>query len=146
VKPIVIATDGSPAARDAVEVGLDLAAQRRAEVVLVNVVPPTDWRVTHLTPPPPEPRRLEVTDDDTLLLEARELARARGLPCQLALLAGETAAEIARLAEAVEAELVVIGSRGRGGIASAVLGSVSRAVLDKASQPVIVVRGRGEFG
>ena len=140
---IVIATDGSPGARNAVEVGLDLAAHRGAEAVFVNVVPPTDWRVTHLSPPPPEPRRLEVTEEDTALLGAQELARARGVACRIELLAGDTAAEIARLAEAVDAELVVVGSRGRGAIASALLGSVSRALLEEARRTVVVVRGSG---
>jgi nucleotide-binding universal stress UspA family protein len=40
------------------------------------------------------------------------------------------------------ADLVVIGSRGRGGIATAVLGSVSAEVVDRAPCPVLIARGR----
>jgi nucleotide-binding universal stress UspA family protein len=45
-------------------------------------------------------------------------------------------------ARAFAADLVVIGSRGRGGIATAVLGSVSAEVVDRAPCPVLVARGR----
>lgn len=140
MKRIVIATDGSSAARQAVEVGLDLAAEHGAEVVLVNVVPTTDWRVARLSPPPPRPYRLEITDDDVALHEAVRLAGDRGARFSLAVIAGEAAEEIVALAESEDADLIVVGSRGRGAIASAVLGSVSRAVLSQATGPVVVVR------
>ena len=55
---------------------------------------------------------------------------------------GHPAAQL--LLEADGAELVVLGSRGRGGFASLLLGSVSQRVATHAACPVVVVRGRGD--
>ena len=56
------------------------------------------------------------------------------------LMMGEAAREIIYLAEDLGAGLVVMGSRGRGGIRRALMGSVSDSVVRHAHCPVLVVR------
>ena len=58
------------------------------------------------------------------------------------------AKEVGALAEELEADLIVVGRRGRSTIARAVMGSVSRSVVRHAPCPVVVVhsQGTGESG
>jgi nucleotide-binding universal stress UspA family protein len=57
------------------------------------------------------------------------------------MLRGDPAGEIVAHADTIGADLIIVGSRGHGAIASALLGSVSRGVLHEARRPVLVVRG-----
>jgi nucleotide-binding universal stress UspA family protein len=57
---------------------------------------------------------------------------------------GKAAAEIVDLAEELGAGLVVVGSRGLGGIRRALMGSVSDSVVRHAHCPVLVVRREEE--
>ena len=140
MKRILIATDGSAAANHAVEVGVELAEHEHASVAIVYVVPRTDLAsmngfglVGHV---PYEP-----TDSDRAVVDAgMELADARGVPARAKLLRGEPVREITEYADQIEADLIVVGSRGHGALTSALLGSVSRGVLTHSRQPVLVVR------
>lgn len=141
MRTILIATDGSVEAREAVDYGLALAADEGAKVVLLQVIPPVDWtmldRGAVIRPIPEEiTRRRGIALD-----EAAALAEEHGVPVEFEVIAGEPAEEIVEYAENHEVDLIVVGSRGRGTVASALLGSVSQAVLHHARRPVLIVRG-----
>jgi nucleotide-binding universal stress UspA family protein len=59
---------------------------------------------------------------------------------QLHLVEGRVAPEVVALAEEIGAGLIVMGSRGRGGIRRALMGGVSDSVVRHAHCPVLVVR------
>jgi len=84
----------------------------------------------------------ELTDYDwSPLTEARALAEELGIDVRTEMLRGETVDEIVAYGDTIDADLIVVGSRGHGALASALLGSVSRGVLHEARRPVLVVRG-----
>ena len=142
---IVIATDGSPQAREAVEYGLELAASENAKAVLLQVMPPTDWtrldRGASLKPLAEEMR----LRDAPALVEAAGLAAERGVPFTTEVVAGRPADEIVTFADSIGADLIVIGSRGRGSMAGVLLGSVSRDVLRESRTPVVVIPGTSQI-
>jgi nucleotide-binding universal stress UspA family protein len=75
-----------------------------------------------------------------LAKESAEQLRLAGVLAQAELRTGDATAEILAAAQSWNADLIVVGSRGRGPIARAVLGSVARSVLLNAKCSVLVVR------
>jgi nucleotide-binding universal stress UspA family protein len=71
---------------------------------------------------------------------AEALAAERGIETRTEVLVGDPANEIVAYADSVDADLIVVGSRGRGAVTSALLGSVSRAILHETRRPVLVAR------
>jgi len=141
MKRIVIATDGSPSAIQAIEFGLELAAEQGAVPTFVHVAPGTEvLPVTGFAMGPVTvPHEPEDYDMESLH-EAVRLAEERGIDSHTKLLVGDAAKEIVRFADSVDADLIVVGSRGHGTISSALLGSVSRGILHAATRPVLIVR------
>jgi len=146
--PILLCTDGSPLAIDALATGLELLGPGR-ELVLVTVVDEPDPTLVTgtgfaggvMTPEELEARTAAaVTHAETVLDETTE---ALGLgPVETRALHGDAGVAICALADELGAAAVVIGSRGHGGLRRAVLGSVSDHVVRHAPCPVVVTGDR----
>ena len=141
MKRILVATDGSPAALEATRFAVELAAEQEAEVDIVHVVPTLD--VIPATGFPQVggafPHNVG-TRDLELLEDAVALANEHGVSATTALLRGDTVNELVGYADGRDVDLIVVGSRGRGAVAGALIGSVSRRLLHEARRPVLVVR------
>jgi nucleotide-binding universal stress UspA family protein len=137
---ILIATDGSSGAAAAVEEGLELAGQTGADVLFVAV----------RRPPVPvfgDPYWQRALSDELARLRpavraAMDRAEDRGVRAEYDIVEGDPPERIVDLARSRDADLIVIGSRGLGAVASVLLGSVSKRVLHDADRPVLVVRER----
>ena len=139
---ILIATDGSESAHEAVEFGLDLAAEQGARAFIVHVAPTVDVMpyANFGYVGPSVPHEFDEHDRECLQ-EAAEHGAEKGVDVETALLKGRPTDEIVTYADTIDADLIVVGSRGHGTIASALIGSVSRGVLHESRRPGLIVRG-----
>jgi nucleotide-binding universal stress UspA family protein len=136
MKRILIATDGSAGARAAVEYGLDLARSSHASATVVYV---------RRAPRPVVGDRFyqsEISEGlgrgDDAGDHAMQVAAELGVESDVFILEGDPAALIIELAGLKDADLIVLGSRNRGPLVAALLGSVSNDVVTHADRPVLV--------
>ncbi|GAA2899157.1 universal stress protein [Streptosporangium fragile] len=140
--PIVVGTDGSPDADRAVKWAADDAFRRRLPLRIVHVVEHGPYDTPRFAAPD-WPRTL-VRYGREVLLAAERLVRARqpSIDVSTELIEGSLTGILRGQAEG--AAEIVLGSRGRGGFAGALLGSVSTHVAGHAHGPVVVVRPGAE--
>jgi nucleotide-binding universal stress UspA family protein len=140
LRTILVATDGSPSACQAIDFAVQLAAEHDADLVCVHVVPTLDF-ASHVAGQPGYALRHEPTGRDRAVLdEAAAIATEHGVAAKTVLLGGSTAQQIVAYAESSGADLIVIGTRGHSAMAKALLGSVSLSVLRRSKRPVLIVR------
>lgn len=139
--PVVVAVDGSDAGRLAMFIAAEAATSRGAALEIVTVLPAGDeWLYWY----PELELSAEVSGRRRKQLEAALDPELAAVTQQFPDLRVSAAVPIGDptevLGEATKtAQLTVLGTRGRGGLRSALLGSVSRGVLHQAQGPVMVV-------
>jgi nucleotide-binding universal stress UspA family protein len=137
---VVVGVDGSKLSAQAIEFAFDQAEAIGAKVVAVHA-----WTTPYLTYADGE-SMLQFDEDEVResarLLVAESVAGALAdhpdVECETRLISGHAARAI--LLAAKSAELIVVGSRGRGGFSGLLLGSVSQNVLHHAHCAVAIVR------
>jgi nucleotide-binding universal stress UspA family protein len=138
---ILVAVDGEPIAAHAVDIAAELARQAGAELAFIHVIDPA---LVNAADTGLQPQMLVASAKE----EARKLIAdlRKHLSETLAVLEfiqiGSAASEIVSAARDWPADLVVIGSHGRGGLKRALMGSVAEAVMRQAPCPVLVARTR----
>ncbi|SDJ18611.1 Nucleotide-binding universal stress protein, UspA family [Halovenus aranensis] len=137
---VVIATDGSDSAKRGIRTALDVASTFDATVHAVYVVDAAE-----IASSPEEVRdqlkdAIESTGTDALDT-VREEAETHGEPeVVTAFREGSPKTEIIEYAKEVEADVIAMGTRGRHGEHSFLLGSVAESVVRQAPMPVLTVR------
>jgi nucleotide-binding universal stress UspA family protein len=144
---ILLATDGSEEAQLALSTAVDIATSTNSELHVVTVGP---WNPDPAYAVHEASFRWETYEEasEAIGKEAREILdqgvrkieEAGGRVQEAHLRRGRKDQEIVGLSEEIGAGLIVMGSRGRGGVGRALMGSVSDSVIHHAHCPVMVVR------
>jgi nucleotide-binding universal stress UspA family protein len=140
-RQVLIATDGSKAAENAADFGIEIAGLSRAKVYAVYVIDVTSFDSILMD----EPMIKEMSERfEKIGLEAtsyvEQSAKAAGLEAESILLKGNPAKKILDFAEERKVDMIVIGSIGKSRVERLTLGSVSEKVVRHAKIPVLVVR------
>ncbi|HET7421656.1 MAG TPA: universal stress protein [Candidatus Dormibacteraeota bacterium] len=140
IKKIVVGLDGSPQSQAALEWAVEMAQGMHAHVTAVYAID---------LPPPFYPESYVMTqqfDDEwrkTMRAEVEntwcKALRDAGVEYRAVMEDGRAASVISRVAEAEGADVIVVGRRGRGGIAEFLLGSTTHELVLRSKVPVLVV-------
>ncbi|HEX7626835.1 MAG TPA: universal stress protein [Gaiellaceae bacterium] len=143
MKPILLATDGSPSALEATREAIELASLLHAPLVAIAV--------EHVNVPTygyygyaevySELRKSEHDHAHQVLEEVKTKCEEAGIGCTAIAAEGPVVDEICRIARERDAAMIVVGAHGWGAIRRLVFGSVSLGVLHEAPCPVLVARG-----
>ena len=134
---ILLATDLSPASAGAASQAIELASALDANLLIVSVIDPAFPGARGSVAERMDQRRAARE------LAAQELVvrgRKAGVSVTFLVWEGEPGPAIVEAASAEGADMVVVGSHGRGRVGRFMLGSVSDHVIRNASAPVLIVR------
>jgi nucleotide-binding universal stress UspA family protein len=137
MKRIIVAVDGSEASMHAARTALDIAKTTQGEVTLVYIIsqPFLPTEVPFSTG--------QLAEDSVKIgeLMLEQTAQKLGQPNLRRLcLSGPAAETLADLAESEHADLLVVGSKGRGAVSRVLIGSTTDRVVHISKKPVLVVR------
>lgn len=143
IKKILVAVDGSKPSEHALNVAVEYAAKWDAEVIIVSVVPP----ITRLVYMGPAPMYVERYKKIARESHQRVLTRSStkiqndhpDIKVETRLEEGRPADVIVEIAKDEDIDLIVMGSRGMGGI-TRFLGSTSRHVVETCTKPILIVK------
>lgn len=147
ISKIMVATDGSDTAWKAVKYSVDLAKQIKAEILLISVIDksaliaqsiPAEIAPTHVMAPIEDYLRQAA---EAYIDKAEKLCSKNGIKVERIIKLGQPVDDIIKEAKKSKADIIVLGSHGKGTFESAVLGSVTYGVIHKSTKiPVLVIR------
>lgn len=143
-KSIVVGTDGSSTASEAVRQAIGLAAETGAKLEIVSAYEPVpSSRLRQEAQQAPEDVQWTIharEDVEATLQEVVDDAKAKGLECATHARQGDPADAILDVAEETSADLIVVGNKGMTGAKRFLLGSVPNKVSHHAPCSVLIIR------
>ncbi|HLG01892.1 MAG TPA: universal stress protein [Acidimicrobiia bacterium] len=139
---IILGIDGSDGANRALAWCRDNAPKLGAEVLAVHVYSLAAFALPYYDVPAVAQAAVSTGVDLAKALDTEWTAPLAGIPHRTALVEGPTARSLLDIAKRENAAMIVVGSRGHGGFAELLLGSVSHHLTHHATCPVLVVPAR----
>lgn len=150
LKTLVVATDGSEVGERALADAIDLAGKLDADLHVVHVIQaglyPSLFMDNIISPGiPADPAQQAVyemleREAEEILARAADRAAAAGVRITTHRQFGDPGSEIVALAGEADADLIIVGSRGKSGIDRFFLGSVSSFVVEHSPVATLVIR------
>lgn len=140
MKKILVGVDGSEASWRAVELAAELAEGFGARLILANVAVPAPYPSELVGA---ERDRLEAAqrrESEQLLLKTADRLRLRRATVGILPLLGVAFRALLEAADEEDADLLVLGSQGKGAVQRLLVGSVADRVVHLSQKPVLVVR------
>jgi len=145
-KKIMVATDGSDPAKRAVEYASKTAEKWGADLLILTVVPPPSVMFTDVSGSSTD-YNIDYEKSLTsyyagVLDDAKKSLKEKypEIKVSTQIKKGYAAAKIVKASEDAEVDLIVIGSRGLGGLTGWFLGSVTNHVVNHCTKPILVVK------
>ncbi|KAA0235791.1 MAG: Universal stress protein [Acidimicrobiales bacterium] len=135
---VVVGVDGSGGSTEALKWAADESRRRNAHLRIVGVWQPPIYAFPGFEAAGADHDHLQALAEERLCAYAEEVMAGSGADWDLVVREGQAAWVLAD--EARDAELLVVGSRGHGGVRSALLGSVSTQLAHHAPCPVAIIR------
>lgn len=141
---ILVPVDGSDCSNNATFYAAGLAEKLGAELTLLHVLPPLPTYISNYSD---RMESIETTlmneftnEAQTILAKNKQIFSDKNIVVKTKLLLGNPADEICQLSAEKQYDLIVIGSRGLGGIKAYLMGSTSNRVSRHAKCPVLIYR------
>jgi nucleotide-binding universal stress UspA family protein len=138
---ILVPTDFSACAEQALDYAIAFATRLRARVTLIHVISPVFWGAGEATvaPPPTYFAELEAAAEQDIEAALKHV-RAAGLEGQTMVVHGFPFESILTAARDQGVDLIIMGTHGRTGLPHILIGSVAERVVRLAPCPVLVTR------
>lgn len=142
---ILVIVDGSPGSERALTEAIDIASASRARLTILTPVPkPPGWVCTPMAACASAQLAVDFERDSKAILERAVDAVPADVPVTKIMTYEPLCKALRHQVQTGNHDLLVVGGAGRGALASSLLGTVSRRLLDRCGIPVLLVRDDGQ--